>query len=1106
MAASGKTSSGLASTGKIVKPGQTRPTSVTSQSAGRAQTTLTSASRRNGASAPVLQSRKSSLVSTTSTTSVNGSSSQQRGLKLRPHNQTVLPVLCVYSDQNLLVRKEQFRVPAPASNPAKPQTRHNNENVQAPRSSVPNNSSGSQIPVATQARAIHMKSTISSTARVGNANNNSINNNGAKRSKMTVPHSSTIKVPQPVAAPSSNNKSKGIEKVSRRRNEKSVPPLQSRKAEMTSGVSSSSVGSNQNKASSNPQLPGLSGARPTTTTTTSSSSTSSIADGPVRGSVAAQPASRVESTNNVLPLPRPSTVSSLPSNASKKVTSARNHSKPARISSSSVFAPPRPFHPSVRALVADNPDLKLVESQGSTVVANHHGSLLVDGAVAAGLADADSSSACDTDTNYVVFEYPEALSEPDHYTRVVVNEEEIEEEVRESPLLNQQQDHDVMGTYPDTVGYSSEKSPDDASSADVPHQHSKEDDLLDDFFKFVSNENLRKVTVLKTVQGLGLSVTGGVASSTIGTAGFSSPLTLDAAFVACSWPGLIRIKKIFPHGAAWQTGQLAVGDVLLAANGQPLTGCTNYEALEVLRCSPRETNLLVCRIPFEIAEKMGIHPPESPTSANSSHSNWLSPVLTLSTLGEFEISMTKVNGSLGFTLRKEDESILGHYVRSLVKEPAISDGRICPGDKIISVNGVNMSEMSHAEAVAFLRRCPDSVTIRLFRDSAVTPLSPLSPTEPESGLNRPRPLLRQEAQDLLHDLAVRKQGGSRGASPAPALSGSPCSPRRRRLTKTPSPDLAAVVKDRFGSSSSHKDSCCSLPPNFTTSPPMSPLPEMDMERDAMANSLDLTDSNAASFHTPSGTTRVSRPDFLDLSNSLVKKQRFMFTPPNDHPPSGFEERQAGDGQPEPPVVDQEELEISEYLTPNRLADSIRDDCSRKSFSASFRLQEDTVERSVIGSGLEETMDEEFVSFQSNSTMERYAPQGLSDHDLSSRFPLCDNSGANRGKNGLVKWKGIVLTPDEEYAEEAHLGLIQTIELNKGWNSRLGFSVGHDSDGQLVISAIYDESVAAKDGRLKVGDHVLRVNGEKLEGCPKDYVIDILRKTRGPVAITVRKIA
>ncbi len=68
-------------------------------------------------------------------------------------------------------------------------------------------------------------------------------------------------------------------------------------------------------------------------------------------------------------------------------------------------------------------------------------------------------------------------------------------------------------------------------------------------------------------------------------------------------------------------------------------------------------------------------------------------------LQEFEISMTKVNGSLGFTLRKEDESILGHYVRSLVKEPAISDGRISPGDKIISVslvvNLINSQNMSN---------------------------------------------------------------------------------------------------------------------------------------------------------------------------------------------------------------------------------------------------------------------------------------------------------------------------------------------------------------------------------------------------------------------------
>lgn len=50
--------------------------------------------------------------------------------------------------------------------------------------------------------------------------------------------------------------------------------------------------------------------------------------------------------------------------------------------------------------------------------------------------------------------------------------------------------------------------------------------------------------------------------------------------------------------------------------------------------------------------------------------------------------MVKQQGSLGFTLRKEDESVLGHYVRALVREPATTDGRIKPGDKIVAVSFV----------------------------------------------------------------------------------------------------------------------------------------------------------------------------------------------------------------------------------------------------------------------------------------------------------------------------------------------------------------------------------------------------------------------------------
>lgn len=94
--------------------------------------------------------------------------------------------------------------------------------------------------------------------------------------------------------------------------------------------------------------------------------------------------------------------------------------------------------------------------------------------------------------------------------------------------------------------------------------------------------------------------------------------------------------------------------------------------------------------------------------------------------------MTKQQGSLGFTLRKEDDSVLGHYVRALVRDPALNDSRIRPGDKIVAVNDVPMSPMSHEEAVIFLRQSADEVKLRLYRDDAQTPVAALSPTNPDN--------------------------------------------------------------------------------------------------------------------------------------------------------------------------------------------------------------------------------------------------------------------------------------------------------------------------------------------------------------------------------------
>lgn len=83
---------------------------------------------------------------------------------------------------------------------------------------------------------------------------------------------------------------------------------------------------------------------------------------------------------------------------------------------------------------------------------------------------------------------------------------------------------------------------------------------------------------------------------------------------------------------------------------------------------------------------------------------------------------------------------------------------------------MDISPLTHEEAVQMLRQCGESVRLRLYRDSAQTPVSALSPTEMHPPTRKPA--LRQEAVDMLCDLAVRR------LSP-----GESTSPRRRRLER-----------------------------------------------------------------------------------------------------------------------------------------------------------------------------------------------------------------------------------------------------------------------------------------------------------------------------------
>uniref|UniRef100_A0A667XQ12 PDZ domain-containing protein n=1 Tax=Myripristis murdjan TaxID=586833 RepID=A0A667XQ12_9TELE len=82
----------------------------------------------------------------------------------------------------------------------------------------------------------------------------------------------------------------------------------------------------------------------------------------------------------------------------------------------------------------------------------------------------------------------------------------------------------------------------------------------------------------------------------------------------------------------------------------------------------------------------------------------------------------------------------------------------------------------------------------------------------------------------------------------------------------------------------------------------------------------------------------------------------------------------------------------------------------------------------------------------------------------------------------------------------------TITLERG-SAGLGFSIvgGFGSphgDLPIYIKTIFNKGAAIEDGRLKSGDQIIAVNGHCLEGVTHAEAVDILKRTKGTVVLTV----
>ncbi|XP_008324960.1 disks large homolog 3 isoform X3 [Cynoglossus semilaevis] len=241
-------------------------------------------------------------------------------------------------------------------------------------------------------------------------------------------------------------------------------------------------------------------------------------------------------------------------------------------------------------------------------------------------------------------------------------------------------------------------------------------------------ETILEVNLLKGPKGLGFSIAGGIGNQHI--------------------PGdnSIYITKIIEGGAAQKDGRLQTGDRLLAVNNIVLQDVRHEEAVAALKntsdmvylkvAKPGPVHLNDMYAPPDYSSSLAL-PPAFPTSVdNHVCHNYMGPMepkpvypppqvtpsryspVPRHMLGEEDFTreprkvlLHKGSTGLGFNIvgGEDGEGIFVSFI--LAGGPADLSGELRRGDRILSVNGVNLRNATHEQAAAALKRAGQTVTI-----------------------------------------------------------------------------------------------------------------------------------------------------------------------------------------------------------------------------------------------------------------------------------------------------------------------------------------------------------------------------------------------------------
>uniref|UniRef100_A0A8C3VIN9 Multiple PDZ domain protein n=1 Tax=Catharus ustulatus TaxID=91951 RepID=A0A8C3VIN9_CATUS len=566
----------------------------------------------------------------------------------------------------------------------------------------------------------------------------------------------------------------------------------------------------------------------------------------------------------------------------------------------------------------------------------------------------------------------------------------------------------------------------------------------------------------------------------------------------------VVIKSLTDHGAAAKDGRVKVGDVILAVDDEIVVGYPVEKFISLLKTSksvvrltinPAETgNLTTAPAPPSTvpAEKRNMQPPAPvPTSSspepeavkNTSRSS--TPAMLTSDPAtcpiipgcETTIDISKGRTGLGLSIVGGADTLLGAIIIHEVYEEgaASKDGRLWAGDQILEVNGIDLRNATHDEAINVLRQTPQKVRLTVYRDEAqykeedmYDVLNIELQKKPGKGLGLSIVGKRNDTGVFVSDIV---KGGIADTDGRLMQGDQILTVNGEDVRNANQEAVAALLK-------------CSLGTVRLEVGRIKAGPFHSERRTSQSSQVSEGSGSLSSFGFP--VSGSSAPEVFESGlkkNTTASEIQGLRTVEIKKSPADSLGVSIAGGVGSP--LGDVPIFIA-MMHPNGVAAQTQ----------KLRVGDRIV--SICGTSTEGMTHSQAVNILKNAS-------GTIELQVVAGGEVSVITGQQQDPpTSSLSFAG--LTSTGIFQDDLGPPQYKTITLDRGPDG-LGFSIvgGYGSphgDLPIYVKTVFAKGAAAEDGRLKRGDQIIAVNGQSLEGVTHEEAVAILKRTKGTVTLTV----